>query len=48
MKTRIVQNEPNDPTSGHASVTPTRPDRRRDRKLSGDSYKRVSNFRTSS
>ena len=23
MKTRIVQSEPNDPTSGHASVTPT-------------------------
>ena len=48
MKTRIVQNEPNDPTSGHASVTPTSQTANADRKLSGASYKRVSNFRTSS
>ena len=48
MKTRIVQNEPNDPVSGEASVTPARPDRRCDRKLSDDSYERVSSFRTSS
>ena len=48
MKTRIVQNEPNDPASGEASVTPTGQSRRYDRKLSDDSYERVSNFRTSS
>ena len=48
MKTRIVQNEPNDPVSGEAVGNAGRPGQRRDRKLSDDSYERFSSFRTSS
>ena len=49
MKTRIVQDEPNDPVSGGASATPAGQAADVAAKPSDDdSYERVSSFRTSS
>ena len=44
MKTRIEQNEPNDPAPGEPSVTPTM---RSERKFSDNSDQRVSSIRAS-